>query len=328
MIKVTHLSKRYANVYAVDDISFEVEDGEILGFLGPNGAGKSTTMRILTCFMPATSGSATIGGFDVFNDSLKVRQIIGYLPENVPLYTEMRVNEYLLFRARLKKVPSRERKERVEECIERCGIKDVQRQIIGTLSKGYRQRVGLADTLVHNPKILIMDEPTIGLDPNQIRQVREIIKELGEKRTVLISTHILPEVEMICKRVVIINKGKIAAEGTPQGLINRSRYGGNIIIQVKGDAAEVKSAILKIDGILKVTVKEEERETPGHASSRNNGANNEINTFIIEQASDMDSREMIFNCMVKNNFVLLEMKKESVSLEDIFHQITTREEGG
>lgn len=328
MIKVEHLSKRYANVYAINDISFEVEDGEILGFLGPNGAGKSTTMRILTCFMPATSGSATVGGFDVFNDSLKVRQIIGYLPENVPLYTDMRVNEYLLFRARLKKVPRREREKRVEECIERCGVGDVHNQIIGTLSKGYRQRVGLADTLVHNPKILILDEPTIGLDPNQIRQVRGIIKELGEKRTVLISTHILPEVEMICRRVVIINKGKIAAEDTPQNLVNQSRYGKNIIIQVKGDPVEVKSAILKMDGILNVAVKGGERETLGPANNPHNTINNGINTFIIEQARGMDLREMIFNCMVKNNFVLLEMKKESVSLEDIFHQITTSEEGG
>ena len=228
MIKVDHLAKRYADVYAVNDISFEVHQGEILGLLGPNGAGKTTTMRILTCYMPATSGTATVAGYDVFRESINVRKQIGYLPENVPLYPEMRVREYLSFRAKLKRVPARERKTKIDECIEKCRIKEVQNQIVGTLSKGYRQRVGLADTLVNDPKILILDEPTIGLDPNQIRQVRQLIKELGEKHTILLSTHILPEVEMLCGRVIIVNKGKIVAMDTPSNLGTQLRGGSNM----------------------------------------------------------------------------------------------------
>ncbi|MGR3218915.1 MAG: ABC transporter ATP-binding protein [Candidatus Anammoxibacter sp.] len=320
MIKVEHLSKRYTNVFAVDDISFEVPDGKILGFLGPNGAGKSTTMRILTCFMPATSGSAWVGGFDVFNDSAKVRQIIGYLPENVPLYTDMRVNEYLLFRARIKNVARRDRKVKISECIERCGIADVQNQIIGTLSKGYRQRVGLADTLVHDPKVLILDEPTIGLDPNQIRQVRGIIKELGAQRTVLLSTHILPEVEMLCDRVVIINKGKIAAEDSPKNLIEDAKFSGRLALEVKGDFKRVKEALLKIEGIGSVDID----KNLGRVNTSNDG----INVFDVDVRRGDDVREAIFNTIVKNNFVLLEMKKKPASLEDIFHQITTTEEKG
>ncbi|MGR3179195.1 MAG: ABC transporter ATP-binding protein [Candidatus Anammoxibacter sp.] len=319
MIKVEHLSKRYTSVFAVDDISFEVPDGKILGFLGPNGAGKSTTMRILTCFMPATSGSAWVGGFDVFNDSAKVRQIIGYLPENVPLYTDMRVNEYLLFRSKIKNVARRERKVKISECVEKCGIVDVQNQIIGTLSKGYRQRVGLADTLIHDPKVLILDEPTIGLDPNQIRQVRGIIKELGAKHTVLLSTHILPEVEMLCDRVVIINKGKIAAEDSPKNLIEHAKFSGRLVLEVKGDCKRIKEALLTVDGVGKVEIDNKS----GHV----NTSNDEMNVFDVEVRRGVDAREMIFNVIVKNNFVLLEMKKKSASLEDIFHQITTTEDG-
>lgn len=329
MITVEHLSKRYTNIFAVDDISFNVPDGEILGFLGPNGAGKSTTMRILTCFMPATSGRAQVGGFDVFNDSLNVRQIIGYLPENVPLYTDMRVNEYLLFRAKLKSIPVRDRKRKISESLDRCGIVNVQNQIIGTLSKGYRQRVGLADALVHDPKVLILDEPTIGLDPNQIRQVREIIKDLGAKRTVLLSTHILPEVEMLCDRVVIINKGKIAAEDTPGNLIEHSMSGGNLLVEVKGNPGKVKEALLGIEKVANVVI-----PASGIAATANEpgsggaeaGAVDESTFFEVEcGAVGVDLREDIFNTVVKNDFVLLEMKKKSASLEDIFHHITTTE---
>jgi len=214
MIDVQHLTKAYGDFRAVDDITFHVGEGEIVGLLGPNGAGKTTTMRILTCFIPATSGKVTVAGYDVFGQSLQVRQNIGYLTENNPLYPEMRVTEYLKFRARLKDVPRRERKSRIGEVLERCGAIDFASQVIGTLSKGQRQRVGLADCLLHNPRILILDEPTVGLDPNQIRHVRDLIKELGSAYTVLISTHILPEVESVCERFIIIHEGKIAREMT------------------------------------------------------------------------------------------------------------------
>ncbi|MCF6149368.1 MAG: ATP-binding cassette domain-containing protein [Candidatus Kuenenia sp.] len=309
MIKVEHLAKRYADVYAVDDISFEVNQGEILGLLGPNGAGKTTTMRILTCYMPATSGTAVVEGYDVFRDSIHVRKLMGYLPENVPLYPEMRVNEYLQFRAKLKKVPYRERKMKIEECIEKCRIQDVKKQIIGTLSKGYRQRVGLADTLVHDPKILILDEPTIGLDPNQIRQVRQLIKELGEKHTILLSTHILPEVEMICGRVIIINKGKIVAMDTPSNLADQLKGGNNIALEVRGNGEKIKEALSGIKGIKKITWHD----------------NGEISKYSIETERDYDVREEVFSSIVKNNGIIREMKQDAITLEEIFHQITTKE---
>jgi len=310
MIKVDHLAKRYAEVYAVDHISFEVNQGEILGLLGPNGAGKTTTMRILTCYMPATSGTATVAGYDVFRDSINVRKQIGYLPENVPLYPEMRVKEYLSFRAKLKKLPYRERKLKIDECIEKCRIADVQNQIIGTLSKGYRQRVGLADTLVHDPKILILDEPTIGLDPNQIRQVRQLIKELGEKHTILLSTHILPEVEMLCGRVIIINKGKIVAMDTPSNLAIQLRSGNNVTLEVRGNGEKIKNALSSIKGVKKVVWQEK----------------GELGNFTVEAERGMDIREDVFTSIVKNNGIIREMKQASITLEEIFHQITTQEQ--
>ncbi len=310
MIKVDHLAKRYADVYAVDHISFEVKQGEILGLLGPNGAGKTTTMRILTCYMPATSGTATVAGYDVFRDSIDVRKNIGYLPENVPLYPEMRVKEYLSFRAKLKKLPYRERKVKIDECIEKCRIAEVQNQIIGTLSKGYRQRVGLADTLVHDPKILILDEPTIGLDPNQIRQVRQLIKELGEKHTILLSTHILPEVEMLCGRVIIINRGKIVAMDTPSNLAVQLRSGNNITLEVRGAGEKIKNALSAINGVKKVVWHEK----------------GDLSNFNVEAERGMDIREDVFTSIVKNNGVIREMKQTSITLEEIFHQITTQEQ--
>jgi gliding motility-associated transport system ATP-binding protein len=309
MIKVEHLSKRYAEVYAVNDISFEVHEGEILGLLGPNGAGKTTTMRILTCYMPATSGTATVAGYDVFRESIKVRREIGYLPENVPLYPEMRVKEYLSFRAKLKKLPYRERKTKIAECIEKCRIADVQNQIIGTLSKGYRQRVGLADSLVHDPKILILDEPTIGLDPNQIRQVRQLIKELGEKHTILLSTHILPEVEMLCGRVIIVNKGKIVAMDTTSNLGSQFRAGDNIVLEIRGNGEKIKDALSNIKGVKKVVWQDK----------------GEVSNFAVEAEKGVDIRDDIFSSIVKNNGIIREMKRASITLEEIFHHITTQE---
>ncbi len=312
MINVKHLTKRYVNIAAVDDISFDVGEGEIVGLLGPNGAGKTTTMRILTCFMPATEGVATVAGFDVFTDSLNVRQQIGYLPENVPLYLDMRVKEYLMFRAKLKYIPRRERKKKIDYCLEMCGITDVQNQITGTLSKGYRQRVGLADALVHDPKILILDEPTIGLDPNQIRQIRQVIKGLGQKHTILLSTHILPEVEMICDRVMIINKGKIVAMDTPKNLMKQLKSSANVVLEIRGDGEKIKDSLSNIGGVRSVVWKEK----------------GDANEFVVEAVGDKDIREDIFKCIVKDNYTLREMKRQTVTLEEIFHQITTKETEG
>ncbi len=311
MIKVEGLTKRYADKVAVDNISFEVQEGEVLGFLGPNGAGKTTTMRILTCFLPATSGFAWVAGYDVFTDSLNVRKQIGYLPENVPLYLDMRVSEYLLFRAELKKVPKKERRSKIGECIERCGIAEVQNQIVGTLSKGYRQRVGLADALIHDPKILILDEPTIGLDPNQIRQVRQLIKDLGKKHTILLSTHILPEVGMICGRVIIINNGKLVADDTPANLLTKLKGGALLSLQAKGPAKSIERALRGITGVNNVSAGEKEGT---------------VSRFVVEVDKDRDVREDIFRTFVEHNWVLLEMKKEAVTLEEIFHQLTTKDE--
>src|SRR5260370_19478808 len=238
MIKVENLTKRYAGQTAIQDLNFEVSQGEIMGFLGPNGAGKTTTMRIMAGFMPPASGRASIAGFDVCGKSLQARAHLGYMPENVPLYSDMRVTEYLNYRAALKGVPHRRIAERVGDVKELCGVKDVERKLIGTLSKGYRQRVGLADALVAEPDLLILDEPTIGLDPNQIRQVREMIKNLGRQPTTLLSTHILPEVEMTCSRVIIIHKGRIEACDTPQNLLGQIRQAGAVVAESQPTTAD------------------------------------------------------------------------------------------
>src|ERR1700744_2149192 len=242
MIEVSNLTKRYAGRVAVSDISFTVGRGQVVGLLGPNGAGKSTTMRILSCFMPATSGTARVAGFDVFHQSDEVRRRIGFMPENNPLYPEMRVREYLKFRARLKGLGWRKSRERVDTVMEQCGLTDVGRRIIGQLSKGYKQRVGLADALVHEPDLIILDEPTIGLDPNQIRSVRTLIKSLAGQHTVLISTHILPEVEMMCGRVLIMLDGKVLASDTPENLQRRMAGGSQVIAEIAAPAATLQLA--------------------------------------------------------------------------------------
>ncbi|MFH0880059.1 MAG: ATP-binding cassette domain-containing protein [Lentisphaerota bacterium] len=234
MIKVSHLTKKYAGCLAVDNISFQVSRGETVGFLGPNGAGKSTTMRILSCFQPASGGSVTVAGFDVLTQSLEVRRKIGYLPENVPLYPEMRVDEYLRYRARLKGLPGRKIRLRCDAVKSLCGLEEVGRRIIGHLSKGFRQRVGLADCLIHEPELLILDEPTIGLDPNQIRQVRTLIHDLAQDHTILLSTHILSEVEMTCQRVLIINEGRIAASDSPENLRSLLQGTVQVVAEMRG----------------------------------------------------------------------------------------------
>ncbi len=318
MIQVEHLTKRYAGHTAVDDLSFHVEKGEIVGFLGPNGAGKSTTMRILSCFLPATSGTARVAGHDVFTDSLQVRQRLGYLPENVPLYTEMRVTEYLNHRAALKGLSGRRLKERVGVVKEMTDIKPFEHKIIGKLSKGQRQRVGLAESMVHEPELLILDEPTIGLDPNQIRQARELIKSLGERHTILLSTHILPEVEMTCSRVIIINRGRIVASDTPANLPGKLRSAGNIRLEADPGTDDAAAELGKVPGVKEVTV--EAIAIPGVTNGTSgSGAFRE---FTLRVEAGMDPREEVYRLCVARRWAVRELSQRRATLEDVFVEIT------
>jgi ABC-2 type transport system ATP-binding protein len=310
MIKVENLTKRYAGQTAIQDLNFEVGKGEIMGFLGPNGAGKSTTMRILSSFMPATSGRASIAGFDVFEQSLQARAHLGYMPESVPLYNDMRVTEYLNYRAALKSVPHRRIAERVGDVKELCGLKEVEKKIIGALSKGYRQRVGLADALVHEPDLLILDEPTSGLDPNQIRQVRDLIKNLGKQHTILLSTHILPEVEMTCSRVIIINRGRIEACDTPENLLGRIRTAGGVVVEAKVGNDDGAEELKKIPGVRDVT-----------ASSEGDW---EIFTLRVEANTDV--REEVYQLANARHWTLRELSLRRATLEDVFVEITHPDE--
>jgi ABC-2 type transport system ATP-binding protein len=307
VIKVENLTKRYAGFTAINNISFEVGKGEIVGFLGPNGAGKSTTMRILSSFMPATSGRASIAGFDVFEKSLEARTHLGYMPENVPLYVDMRVTEYLVYRAELKGVTGRRLKERVGDVKELCGLKEVENRIINTLSKGYRQRVGLADALVHEPDLLILDEPTIGLDPNQIRQVRELIKNLGKHHTILLSTHILPEVEATCSRVIIINRGRIEASDTPDNLRRQLRGAGGIRLEAAPGADDAPGQLQKIVGVKDVSIQEEDGEWK---------------RFLIRADANADLREEVFRLASDRKWRVRELSQRGATLEDVFVEIT------
>ncbi len=309
MIKVENLIKRYGSFKAVDGISFEVGKGEVVGFLGPNGAGKSTTMRMLSCYLPPTSGRAEVAGYDVFSDSIRAREHIGYMPENVPLPLDMRVREYLAFRGRLKGVPGRRIKERVGDVSELCGLTGVENKFIGALSKGYRQRVGLADAMVHEPDLLILDEPTIGLDPNQIRQVRTLIKNLSRHHTILLSTHILPEVEMTCSKVVIINGGKIEAVGTPETLREKLHDRGRTRLEAKvGERKSAIAKISKIKGVSDVECSEGETWT----------------TFLIHAEADV--REKIFELAKSEGWTIRELSRRAISLEEVFAEVTHREE--
>jgi ABC-2 type transport system ATP-binding protein len=311
MIKVENLTKRYAGVTALRGISFEVQRGEIVGFLGPNGAGKSTTMRILTGFIPASSGSAQVAGLDVFNDSLEVRRRIGYMPENNPLYVDMRVNEYLKFRARLKGVPRGERRDRIQEVLDLCGLKDVSRRVIGQLSKGYRQRVGLADALLAEPDLLILDEPTIGLDPVQIRQVRQLIKDLGKRHTILLSTHILPEVEMTCNRVIILHHGKTLASDTPENLMRGLNAGGLIKVELAASHDEVRTRLMDVTGVASVTVEQVDAQ---------------FVRATVEPLPGFDPRDQIYWAASKSGWTLRELRRTRTTLEDVFVQITREED--
>jgi ABC-2 type transport system ATP-binding protein len=307
MIVVENLTKKYAGVTAVDNVSFTVKRGEIVGFLGPNGAGKSTTMRILSAIMPATSGKATVAGYDVFTQSEDVRRRIGYMPESNPLYLDMRVSEYLNYRAALKGVAGAKRKARTDEVLERCGLTDVRRRIIGHLSKGYRQRVGLADALVHDPDLLILDEPTIGLDPNQIRQVRQLIRDLGKRHTILLSTHILPEVEMTCNRVIIINKGRIVASDTPENLTKTLEGGGTVRAEIRGDHAAIERELRSLPGVKNVTFEP--------------GGDDFIRATVFAPPRN-DVRVHIYEKAAANKWTLRELSRVRQTLEDVFVSIT------
>jgi len=306
MIKVENLTKRYAGQTAIKDLNFEVGKGEIMGFLGPNGAGKTTTMRILASFMPPTAGRASIAGFDVFEQSLQARAHLGYMPEHVPLYNDMRVTEYLDYRAALKGVPYRRITERVGDVKELCGLKEVEKKLIGALSKGYRQRVGLADALLHEPDLLILDEPTIGLDPNQIRQVRELIKNLGKQHTILLSTHILPEVEMTCSRVIIIHKGRIEACDTPENLLGRIRQAGGVVVEAKVGNDKGADELKKISGVRDVTTE----------------VDDDWKIFSLRVESGTDVREEIFRLATARRWAVRELSQRRATLEDVFFEIT------
>ncbi len=313
MIKVSELTRRFSGVTAVDSISFSVDKGEIVGFLGPNGAGKTTTLRMLTCFLPPTSGSAEIAGFEITESPLSVRRSIGYLPENVPLYLDMRVAEYLRFRAGVKGVRGSAVQERIRRVCEQCRIGDVRDRIIGHLSKGFRQRVGMADALIHDPPILFLDEPTSGLDPNQIREVRDLISGLGREKTILISTHILPEVEATCKRVIIIDKGRIAADGKLDQLRSQGVKGQRIAVKGSGaPEAEMLDAIRKVEGV---------------ASAEHSGREGGM-FFIVVSEGGSGVGEGVYRLFASRGWSLSELRHERMRLEEVFWKVTGFAIGG
>ena len=311
MIQVENLTKYYGNIPAIEDITFTAEKGEILGFLGPNGAGKTTTMRILSCFMPATKGTAKVAGYDVFKDSLEVRKRIGYQPENVPTYRDMSVSAYLNFVAQVRGIDRRERKAKIGKVMDECGITEVSGKLIGKLSKGYRQRVGIAQALVHDPEVLILDEPTIGLDPRQIHGMRDLIKNLGGKRTIILSTHILPEVSMTCQRVVIINEGRLIAVDTPDNLMARLQKGTKILAEIEGPPDDIMKELKGVSGVTKIEKKD--------AKSENTF------TYLIDSTIDRDIRKELFATISKNGWSLTEIRQIDMSLEDIFLKLVTEE---
>ena len=312
MITVKEVTKRYARNTAVDHISFEVEKGRIVGFLGPNGAGKTTTMRMLTCFLPPTSGTATVAGFDVLEQPLEVKKRIGYLPELPPLYLEMRTVEYLTFVGKLKGLSGTELRQRVDTVCERCAIPDVKKKLLAKLSKGYRQRVGLAQAILHNPEVLILDEPTAGLDPKQINETRDLIKGRAGDHTIILSTHILPEVEQTCQQVIINNKGKLVATDSVNNLQSRARGAESVLVEVAGrngdlDAAMVQQRLEKVAGVSRVAFKEKRQNR---------------STFEVESQKDRFLRGDLARAVVESGWDLNELRPSAVSLEEIFLQLT------
>jgi ABC-2 type transport system ATP-binding protein len=310
MIEVEQLTKRYGPTLAVSDVSFQVQKGEILGFLGPNGAGKTTTMRVITGYLPPSSGNVTVAGFNVVEEPLQAKKRTGYLPESPPVYTDMRVTEYLAFVARIKGLPRREIKSRLDEVCEKCAISNVRERQIGKLSKGYRQRVGLAQAIIHNPEVLVLDEPTAGLDPKQIIETRELIKGLAGQHTIVLSTHILPEVSKTCDRVVVINGGKIAAVGTPQELTERLQGFETVLVSAEGPASEIQEKLRAVGGVNLV----EEREQ-----------HNSRVTLEVHADKGVDVRAELARAVVESQWKLLELRTSGLSLEDIFLKLTTKD---
>ena len=310
MIEVQHLTKRYGRVTAVDDVSFRVEPGEILGFLGPNGAGKTTTMRILTGYMPATEGQAMVAGYDVFTHPLEAKKRTGYLPETPPLYPDMTVREYLDFVARIKGVPSGERKSRVASVMQRTHVDDMAGRACGKLSKGYRQRVGLAQAIIHNPEVLILDEPTAGLDPKQIIETRDLIRSLAGNHTIVLSTHILPEVSQTCQRVVIINKGRVVAVDTPDNLTARLSGAETLYVQVDAAGADAGAVLAAVPGVTRVAPAD---MRPGTGA------------FEVQTERGRDVRRELSREVVTRGWGLLELRPMRISLEEVFLQVTTEE---
>ncbi len=311
MIEVNGLTKNYGDVAAIEGVTFRAEEGQILGFLGPNGAGKTTTMRILTCFQPPSSGTASVGGFDVVEQSMEVRKRIGYLPEHPPVYNDMTVRSYLRFVGKIKGIPPAQLAGRVDETMEMTGTAHVHNTVVGHLSKGYKQRVGLAQALVHDPAVLILDEPTVGLDPKQIIEIREVIKGLGGDHTVILSTHILPEVNLTCERVVIINNGRIAGEGTPESLTAQLKDGEVLRAQVTGPEDQVKSTISGVSGVLEVSV--EQVPEVGDAA------------YIVSTTPGQDVRDELSRQLVNGGFGLRELRSLEMTLEDIFLRLVSEE---
>jgi len=310
VIEVQHLTKRYGPVTAVDDVSFSVQRGEILGFLGPNGAGKTTTMRVLTGYMPPTDGKAVVAGYDVFEQPIEAKRRTGYLPETPPLYPDMTVRDYLSFVSRIKGVPRGERTARVNEMMEKTRIADVANRHCGKLSKGYRQRVGLAQALMHNPEVLILDEPTAGLDPKQIIETRQLIKALAGDHTIILSTHILPEVSQTCQRVVIINRGKVVAVDTPDNLTSRLQGSETMYLQVDAAGADVASVLQRVSGVTRVAVTDTKQQIVG---------------YEVDSEAGRDVRRELAAAIVGRGWGLLEMRPMRLSLEEIFLHVTTEE---
>lgn len=310
MIEIQNLTKKYGQIVAVNNISFNVNKGEILGFLGPNGAGKSTTMNIITGYLPSTAGTVKVDGYDIMTHPAEVKKRIGYLPEAPPLYRDMTVTEYLKFVSNLNNVPKRNQKAQMADIMELVGLTDHRKRLIDNLSKGYRQRVGLAQALIGNPEVLILDEPTVGLDPKQIIEIRRVIKALSQERTIILSSHILPEVSAICERVVIINKGEIVAEDTPERLSQGLDKAMKLMLTISGPKDKILEAVKKIDGVkyMEATAKTGENEYK----------------YILEGQSEEDIREKLFFCMAENGWPLLEIKPSVMTLEDIFISVVTK----
>jgi ABC-2 type transport system ATP-binding protein len=309
VIEVNDLTRFYGQKKAISNVTFSVKKGEILGLLGPNAAGKTTTMRILTCYMPPTAGTATVGGYDIFDQSMEVRQITGYLPENPPLYTDLSVKDYLTFVAQIKGVESGKISSEIDTVIEKASIGDVQNRVIGKLSKGFKQRVGLAQCLLNNPQVVILDEPTVGLDPKQIIEIRELIKNLKGDHTVILSSHILPEVEQTCERVVIISEGEVVAEDTPDNLTSRMKGGERVLLELEGDEKQVKEVFEAFSDVTGLKI------------NKSSGG-----LLRVEVESKTDLRKDYAQALIAKKIGLLEMQSDKVTLEDIFLHLTTKEE--